>query len=157
MGMIVTLYLISANVYNSVDAPKNRGFSYIEIWMLGSQVPILVALLEYGYVLYLKKVVKISNQDEMKIFEDKIKKLDLVTMIFSFCSFTMFASIYWIVTLTWAWSMFYPLDTRNSKKPKIKSFYKQQPYFSQIVSKKAKITISVFVKNSKNNNFVIGF
>jgi hypothetical protein len=98
MGMIVTLYLISANVYNSVDAPKNRGFSYIEIWMLGSQVPILVALLEY--VFYLKKVVKISNQDEMKIFEDKIKKLDLVTMIVSFCSFTMFASIYWIVTLT---------------------------------------------------------
>ena len=99
MGMIVTLYLISANVYNSVDAPKNRGFSYIEIWMLGSQVQILVALLEYGYVLYLKKAVKIY-QDEMKIFEDKIKKLDLVTMIFSFCSFTMFASIYWIVTLT---------------------------------------------------------
>ena len=136
MGMIVTLYLISANVYNSVDAPKNRGFSYIEIWMLGSQVPILIALLEYGYVLYLKKVVKISNQDEMKIFEDKIKKLDLVTMIFSFCSFTMFASIYWIVTLTWAWSMFYPLDTRNSKKPKIKSFYKQQPYFSQCFKKR---------------------
>ena len=100
MGMIVTLYLISANVYNSVDAPKNRGFSYIEIWMLGTQFPILVALFEYGVVLYLKKVVKISDQNEMKSFEEKIKKLDLATMIFSFCSFMVFASIYWIVTLT---------------------------------------------------------
>ena len=50
MGMIVTLYLISENVYNSVEAPRNRGFSYIEIWMLGSQFPILLALFEYGSI-----------------------------------------------------------------------------------------------------------
>jgi hypothetical protein len=100
MGMIVTLYLISANVYNSVDAPKNRGFSYVEIWMVGSQFPILIALLQYGFVLYLKKVVEISDQNEMKIFEAKIKKLDLSTMIFSLCSFMIFASIYCIVALS---------------------------------------------------------
>ena len=103
MGMIVTLYLISANVYNSVDAPKNRGFSYVEIWMVGSQFPILIALLQYGFVLYLKKVVEISDQNEMKIFEAKIKKLDLSTMIFSLCSFMIFASIYCIVALSSAW------------------------------------------------------
>ena len=100
MGMIVTLYLISANVYNSVDAPKNRGFCYIEIWMFGSQFPILLALLEYGFVLSLKKVVKISDQEEAKKFEEKIKLLDMATMIFSFCFFMLFASIYWIVALT---------------------------------------------------------
>ena len=98
--MIVTLYLISANVYNSVDAPRTRGFSYIEIWMFGSQFPILLALFEYGFVLYLKKVVKISDEDETKIFNERIKMLDLVTIIFSFCSFMIFASIYWIVALT---------------------------------------------------------
>ena len=58
--------------------------------------------------------------------------------------------------------MFYPLDSRNTKKPKnpktkLLSFYKQQSYFSQIVSKKAKITISFFMKNSKNNNIILGF
>ena len=37
------------------------------------------------------------------------------------------------------------------------SFYKQQSYFSQIVSKKAKIIISSFMKNSKNNNIILGF
>ena len=52
---------------------------------------------------------------------------------------------------------FYPLDSRNTKKtkPKMLSFYKQQSYFSQIVSKKAKITTSFFMKNSKNNNFIL--
>ena len=98
--MIVTLYLISANVYNSVDAPKNRRFSYIEVWMLGSQCPILLALLQYGFVLLLKKVVKLSNQNQTKVFEEKIKVLDLTTMIFSFCCFVIFASIYWVVALT---------------------------------------------------------
>ena len=45
------------------------------------------------------------------------------------------------------------------RKPKTEllSFYKQQSYFSQIVSKKAKITISFFMKNSKNNNIILGF
>ena len=100
MGMIVTLYLISANVYNSVDAPKHRGFSYVEIWMLGTQFPILLALFEYGFVLYLKKVVKVLDENETISFNEKIKMLDLVTMIVSFCCFMMFASIYWIVALT---------------------------------------------------------
>ena len=99
MGMVVTLYLISANVYNSVDAPKSRGFSYIEIWMFGSQFPILLALLQYGFVLLLKKVVTLSNQNEAKVFEEKIKALDLTTMIFSLCCFVIFASIYWVVAL----------------------------------------------------------
>ena len=100
MGMVVTIYLISANVYNSVDAPKDRGFSYIEIWMIGSQFPILLALLEYGILLYFKKAVKISNQYEANVFDEKIKMLDMATMMFNFCFFVIFASIYWIVALT---------------------------------------------------------
>ena len=36
-------------------------------------------------------------------------------------------------------------------------FYKQQSYFSQIVSKKAKITILFFMKNTKNTNIILGF
>merc|ERR1711902_273965 len=61
MGMIVTLHLISVNVYNSVNAPANRGFSYIEVWMFGTHCPIFLAMCEYGFVLYLKKVTKKSD------------------------------------------------------------------------------------------------
>ena len=67
MGMILTLYLISANVYNSVEAPSGRGFSPIEVWMLGTQIPILLALFEYGFVLYLKKIdMKTANTSASK-------------------------------------------------------------------------------------------
>ena len=103
--MIVTLYLISANVYNSVDAPHNRGFSYIELWMIGSQFPILLALFEYGFVLYLKKVnhdVEDENQrmepnNQKSNLNKKIQCLDFATMIISFFLFVIFASLYWII------------------------------------------------------------
>ena len=109
--MIVTLYLISANVYNSVDAPKGRGFSYIELWMLGSQFPILLALCEYGFVLYLKKIAKkmdeqmidldeISNTETEEELENRIKRFDFTTMICSFIFFIIFASLYWIILLS---------------------------------------------------------
>ena len=105
--MIVTLYLISANVYNAVEAPKSRGFSFIEIWMIGAQNPILLALVEYGFVLYLKKISKkFENKTEMlelgkpkQTLDDKIKKLDFATMIISLVYFIIFASIYWIVAI----------------------------------------------------------
>ena len=100
MGMIVTLYLISANVYSSVKAPKERGFSYIEIWMIGTQFPILLALCEYGFILYWKKIARKSgNQNDVESKEkldEQIKSLDFAMLIFSFVYFIIFAIIYWI-------------------------------------------------------------
>jgi hypothetical protein len=108
MGMIVMLYLISTNVYNSVDDPTSKGFSYyIEIWMIGTQIPILLALVEYGFILYLKKIsMKFEDTNEMlergkpkQKLDDKIKMLDFATMIISLIYFTTFAVIYWIVAI----------------------------------------------------------
>ena len=123
MGMIVTLYLISAVVYNAVDAPSGRGFSNIEVWMLGAQFPIMLALCEYGFVLYLKRHEhKVQNQvekmtpdpnqvqimtldqtmtpeDQGADLDDRIKRLDTATMIFSLLFFTTFALVYWITLL----------------------------------------------------------
>ena len=128
--MIVTLYLISAIVYNAVDAPSGRGFSNIEVWMLGAQFPILLALCEYGFVLYLKKYasknqihiqvqtmmpdqnqVQTTTLDQNQVqtvtpdnqrvkLDERIKRMDSTTMIFSFLFFTTFALIYWITLLT---------------------------------------------------------
>ena len=52
---MITLDLIATNVYNSVKAPAKRGFSYVEIWMIGVQIPILLGILEYAILLALKK------------------------------------------------------------------------------------------------------
>ena len=132
--MIVTLYLISATVYNAVDAPRARGFSNIEVWMLGAQFPILLALSEYGFVLYLKKHANKSQnkiqtlttdpnhvqpmtldqtmasdqdqaqpmtaEDQAAKLDNRIKRLDSATMIFSFLFFITFALVYWIKLLS---------------------------------------------------------
>ena len=104
----MTLFLISANVYNSVVAPQSRGFSYIEIWMLGSQFPILLALFEYGFILFMKKIAKKAddeiinlNQDDIQASLDRIsRQLDFSTMILSFIFFVTFALLYWIIALS---------------------------------------------------------
>ena len=100
MGMIVTLYLISANVYSSVEAPKERGFSYIEIGMIGTQFPILMAICEYGFILYWKKIAKKPrNQNEIESKEkldEQIKRLDFAMLTISFVCFIIFAISYWI-------------------------------------------------------------
>ena len=48
MGLLATLYLISSNVYGSLPAPQNRGFSYIEVWTSGTQTITMFAIIEYG-------------------------------------------------------------------------------------------------------------
>ena len=102
------LYLISTNVYNSVDAPSHRGFSYIEVWQVGAQLPILIALFEYGFVLFLKKGGyghEISQNEDSHINERKqnldvrIRQLDYATMTISFLFFLIFGSLYWIILI----------------------------------------------------------
>ena len=100
MAMIVTLYLISCIVYNAVDAPKDRGFSNIEVWMLGTQFPILLALFEYGLILFWKKMAKNAG-DQVEVetkqkLDKKIKCLDFAMLIFSLVCFIAFAIFYWI-------------------------------------------------------------
>ena len=105
MGLLVTLYLISSNVYNSVNAPEKRGFSYIESWMIGTQGMILLALIEYGIVLGWKKYCsntskvispkrKIAFHDKISI-DDKIKRIDLVALVISSIFFACFNIYYW--------------------------------------------------------------
>ena len=117
MGMILTLFLISANVYNSVEAPDDSGFSYIDIWMVGTQFPILLALCQYGFVLHLKKIdkkllknpanrkrkVSSTMPSELEMLDlvepqldldERIKKLDYGTMIFSLVYFIIFVLLY---------------------------------------------------------------
>ena len=81
MGLLVTLFLISSNVYSSLEAPIQRGFSYIEIFLVATQGIILFAIMEYGFVLAWKKCSNINRDDNkpqnLLINEQKlvIKKL----------------------------------------------------------------------------------
>ena len=60
-------------MYNSVEAPTQRGFSYIEIWLIGIQIPILVAIFEYGTILAMKKYYQPDKTpSEVVVFQRKI-------------------------------------------------------------------------------------
>ena len=70
LGLLVTLDLITMNTYNSVKAPPGRGFSYIEIWLVGIQIPILLAIFEYGILLTMKRCIK--KQTEIDVWPNLV-------------------------------------------------------------------------------------
>ena len=114
LGLLVTLDLIFANVYNAIKAPESRGFSYIEIWMVGMQIPIIVAILEYALLLTMKRFMKptttklievqqaniLDLQKPPNTFDDFSKRLDKWTMIVCCLYIVLFTAIYWVVVLS---------------------------------------------------------
>ena len=107
--MLVTLFLISSNVYSSLEAPSKRGFSYIEIFLVGNQGVIFFAILEYGFILAWKKYSKLWNKSQAKrdkkkgswfesnmTQDDKIKVIDLISFIFAITFLVIFNTIYCI-------------------------------------------------------------
>ena len=89
LGLLVTVYLIASNVYSQVDAPKRRGFSRIDIWMVGVQFQILVAIVEYGFLLAVQKFSTLGNAC--------FKSLDKWTFVASLLFFVLFNIAYWNV------------------------------------------------------------
>ena len=75
LGLLLTLNLIVVNIYNSVSAPEQRPFGYLEIWMIGVMTPILVGIYEYGCLLAWKKYTK-SNKVNEKTGKYKMVEID---------------------------------------------------------------------------------
>ena len=91
-GLLITIYLITENVYGSTEAPPDRGLSYIEIWTIGIQFPMLLALLEYSYIIALKRF----NKKKPNLTEIA-KNIDIITLIISITFFFFFNIFYWIM------------------------------------------------------------
>ena len=98
-----------------MKAPSGRGFSYIEIWLLGIQIPILLAIVEYGILLTIKRMSKKEAQEtkihlihsgkETQIKSQKVQDLDQIgktmdkwTFIGSLSFIVIFNIVYWSVT-----------------------------------------------------------
>ena len=93
MGLLVTLYLIATNLYISFDAPANRGFSYLDLWMLGTILPIITAILEYGILL------AVSKYGHGTFLGKTVhsKQIDLITFGMSLSLMVIFDVSYWLV------------------------------------------------------------
>ena len=98
MGMLVTIFLIVTGIYNTVDAPLSRGFSFIELWYVGVQVPIIFAILQYGLILTIMKYVghqkEIKIMEEMMTIESALKKLDLMCSCISLFFIAIFGAYF---------------------------------------------------------------
>ena len=111
LGLLITLDLIAANVYNSVQGPPSRGFSFVEVWMLGINISILVGVLEYGYLLATKKfridttqigkVMGITMKEKQNDVEFEVyyKKIDKITFLFTLIFIIVFNLIYWSIAI----------------------------------------------------------
>ena len=106
MGLLVTLSLINSNIYTNIDAPPEQDFSQIEVWMIGVQVVIILALIEYGFLLAWKrfnltlpkgcKNVKKKAWAMETTLDDKMKMIDCLTFVLSISFFAIFNFYYWI-------------------------------------------------------------
>ena len=105
MGMLVMLSLICYTTYANADAPPVRGFSHIELWMIGMLVPILVAIIEYGVTLCLYRYwelkeleQKVFVKGQMKIPDSNKKvltfKIDMTALFISVIYYVIFFITY---------------------------------------------------------------
>ena len=101
MGLLITLYLITFNVYGSISenlAPPERDFSYIEVWMTGVVITISVAILELFFILAIKRKNRFSNPSEMA------QRIDFISLISNLLFFSSFVVIYSIKGLAYLYS-----------------------------------------------------
>ena len=93
MGLLITTYLIASNVYGSLDAPPSRGFSNIEVWITGVQCNILLAIVEYLFVLCLMRCeIKLPFGFSVR---KCIKIIDAIFFTLSLVFFISFNYFYW--------------------------------------------------------------
>ena len=93
MGLLITLYLITFNVYGSISstlAPPKRGFSYIETWMVGIVMTISFAILEYFFILAFMRRNTYANLGHI------IQMIDFISLIIIWTFFSSFVIVYWI-------------------------------------------------------------
>ena len=120
------VYLIQMNTYNSIKAPQNRGFSYVEIWFVGIQAPIFLAILEYGILLGIKKFWPHK--------ESFFKNVDLSMLILSTIYLLVFNGFYWL-----AWNQIWPKSLEIHYSILSNSFYWKWLNKNQILNLSAKV------------------
>ena len=106
MGLLLSVFLIITNNYNSVNAPADRGFSFIEIWMVGIYLQILFAIFEYSYLIVQnrnKVMATYQNGEEVNI-KKLSKRLDQNSIIFSLIYFIVFQCTYWLIVIFYVWT-----------------------------------------------------
>ena len=100
MGLLITIFLIITNIYNSVNAPKTRGLSFIEIWIIGIDFQILGAILQYSYVILLNNQAVSPMYTNVPNQKDRLKLIDRYALLASLAYFITFQCTFWILAFS---------------------------------------------------------
>ena len=100
MGLLITIFLIITNIYNSVNAPKTRGLSFIEIWIIGIDFQILGAILQYSYVILLNNQAVSPMYTNVPNQKDRLKLIDRYALLASLAYFITFQFTFWILAFS---------------------------------------------------------
>lgn len=92
MGLLITICLILINAYSAVDAPRNRGYSTVELWLVGTMTPVFFGLFEYGVVLALQKFINFEKFSTKPLLE----WIDFVSLIITILYFVAFNIYFWL-------------------------------------------------------------
>merc|ERR1719400_603840 len=105
MGLLVILFLLLVNIFNTVatNTPKAECLTAIEVWMLACILFVFGALAEYAAILF-KKQLYVSNQQKviLKTSEQIAEGFWRIDKFFLKCFpaiFLVFNIVYWIVYL----------------------------------------------------------
>ena len=80
LGVLATLYLLLINLYRSTQVPSKIGFGYVDQWFILIQVPVLLGIVEYGFILVWEKYC--SQVLGLRIWnKHALKYLDLITFV----------------------------------------------------------------------------
>ena len=112
MGLLITLILITFNVYGSISstlAPPKRGFSFIEVWMTAIIFTISFAILEYCFILVLIRMNIYLDIKNKSACLEKITKIDFISLVISLIFLLLFIIFYLVkgLGLFWNTSMYY--------------------------------------------------
>ena len=81
LGVLVTLYLLLVNNYKQLNTPAKLGYGYVDEWFILIQMPVLVAIVEYGFILVWKRysphLFRHTNLQKYLV-----KLLELLTFLF---------------------------------------------------------------------------
>ena len=77
IGLLVTLFLVATNIFNTIIdvSPNTKGMTAISSWMIAYMFFVFLALLEYGVILYFllarKRAAMIMKRNQLAIIHDE--------------------------------------------------------------------------------------
>ena len=95
--MLLTITLIVTTVYVTTEAPPTRGMSFLEVWIIGIQIPTIVAMFQSGLssVIIMETTEKLAPEE----LDRKSRQLDKITVIILGIYFIIFQLTFWIAAL----------------------------------------------------------